>query len=191
LQKDYFRKEDYQFIDSYFKFPMVIRGQVEIAPSARVSSSYKFQVKLEAILNAQGKLIAEASRLVETDPGEMQNMVQKNAGPLFVEVSNDLREQIESALKKGILESSMINLTVRGSLNFKNLEMFKSTILKSIGSVRNLTERFIESDKRIYEVDYTGNVQDLAKKIEGLKYTGLKVDAQDVSSKNIDIKLSN
>ncbi len=172
LEKDYFRKGDYQFIESYFDFPMVIRGQV-------------------LILNSQAKTIAEATRSLELDSNDMQSAVLKNADKLFSDVGSDLREQIESALKKGILESSVMNITLRGDLNFKNLENFKSTVLKSIGSIRSLTERYVESDKRVFEIDYTGNIQALAKKIEALKYQGIKVTTQDVSSKNIDVKISN
>lgn len=191
LEKDYFRKGDYQFVESYFDFPMVIRGQVLVSPSSRVSSGVKFQVKLEVILNSQAKTIAEATRSLELDSNDMQSAVLKNADKLFSDVGSDLREQIESALKKGILESSVMNITLRGDLNFKNLENFKSTVLKSIGSIRSLTERYVESDKRVFEIDYTGNIQALAKKIEALKYQGIKVTTQDVSSKNIDVKISN
>jgi len=190
FQKDYFKKEDYQSMESYFKFPLVIKGQVDVAPSQRVSTSYKIQVKLEAILTSQGKVVAESSRQLETEPGDLQSVLQKSAPKIFSEVSNDLKDQLEGALRKGILESSMIQIAVRGDMSFKNLENFKSTLLKSIGSIRYLSERSIESDKRIFDVDYTGSVPDLAKRIQGLKFQGFTVDAGN-SARTIDITIKN
>lgn len=188
FQKDYFKKEDYQSMETYFKFPLSIKGQVDIAPSQRVSTGFRILVKLEAILNSQGKVVAESSRQLETESGDLATILQKNAPKIFSEVSDDLKDQLEGALKKGILESSMIQIAVRGDMSYKNLENFKSTLLKSIGSIRYLSERSIESDKRIFDVDYAGSVPDLAKRIQGLKFQGFAVDASG-STRTIDVTL--
>ncbi len=188
FQKDYFKKEDYQTVDSYFKFPLSVRGQVDVAPSQRVSTSYRIQVKLEVILNAQGKVVAESSRQLETESGDLSGILQKNAPKVFAEVTTDLKDQLEGALRKGILESSMIQLAVRGDMSFKNLESFKSTLLKSIGNIRYLSERSIESDKRVFDVDYTGSVPDLAKRIQSLKFPNFKISTSS-SSRLIDVTI--
>lgn len=188
FQKDYFKKEDYQSMESYFKFPLAIKGQVDIAPSQRVSTSYKIQVKLEAILTSQGKVVAESSRQLETESGDLSSIIQKNASKIFSEVTTDLQDQLEGALRKGILESSMIQIAVRGDMSYKNLENFKSTLLKSIGSIRYLSERSIESDKRIFDVDYAGSVPDLTKRIQALKFQGFNVQTNS-SSRTIDVTI--
>ncbi|MES2768333.1 MAG: hypothetical protein V4596_04240 [Bdellovibrionota bacterium] len=188
FQKDYFKKEDYQSMESYFKFPLAIKGQVDIAPSQRVSTSYKIQVKLEAILTSQGKVVAESSRQLETESGDLSSILQKNAPKIFSEVSNDLKDQLEGALRKGILESSMIQIAVRGDMSFKNLENFKSTLLKSIGSIRYLSERSIESDKRIFDVDYAGSILDLTKRIQALKFQGFNVTTSG-AARTIDVTI--
>lgn len=190
FQKDYFKKEDYQSMESYFKFPLVIKGQVDVAPSQRVSTSYRIQVKLEAILTSQGKVVAESSRQLETESGDLTSVLQKNAPKIFSEASNDLKDQLEGALRKGILESSMIQIAVRGDMSFKNLENFKSTLLKSIGSIRYLSERSIESDKRIFDVDYAGSVPDLTKRIQNLKFQGFNVTTGG-SARTIDVTIKN
>ena len=190
FQKDYFKKEDYQSMESYFKFPLIIKGQVDIAPSQRVSTSYRIQVKLEAILASQGKVVAESSRQLETESGDLTSILQKNAPKIFSEVSDDLKDQLEGALRKGILESSMIQIAVRGDMTFKNLENFKSTLLKSIGSIRYLSERSIESEKRVFDVDYAGSAPDLTKKIQGLKFQGFTISANG-SARTIDITIKN
>jgi hypothetical protein len=188
FQKDYFKKEDYQSMESYFKFPLVVKGQVDIAPSTRISTGYKISVKLEAILTSQGKTVAESSRQLETEPGDFSTILQKNASKVFSEVTDDLKDQLEGALRKGILESSMIQIAVRGNMSFKNIENFKSTLLKSIGSIRYLSERSIESDKRVFDVDYTGSVPDLAKKIQVLKFQGFNINISD-SDRTIDVTI--
>jgi hypothetical protein len=176
FQKDYFKKEDYQLMESYFKFPLIIKGQVDVAQSKRISTAYKIQVKLEAILTSQGKVVAESSRQLETESGDLAPILEKNAPKVFAEVSDDLKGQLESALKKGIMESSMIQIAVRGDMTFKNMENFKSTLIKSIGNIRYLSERSIESDKRIFDVDYAGPITDLEKRIKALKFQGYSID---------------
>lgn len=188
FQKDYFKKEDYQLMESYFKFPLIIKGQVDIASSTRISTSYKITVKLEAILASQGKVVAESSRQLETESGEFTSVLQKNASKIFSEVTDDLKAQLEGALRKGILESSMIQIAVRGDLTFKNLENFKSTLIKSIGSIRYLSERSIESDKRVFDVDYAGSIADLSKRIQALKFQGFNVNTSE-SSRTIDVTI--
>lgn len=188
FQKDYFKKEDYQLMESYFKFPLIIKGQVEVASSKRVSTAYKIQVKLEAILTSQGKVVAESSRQIETESGDLTSILQKNAPKVFAEISDDLKGQLESALKKGILESSMIQIAVRGDMTFKNMENFKSTLIKSIGNIRYLSERSIESNKRVFDVDYAGTVSDLEKRINALKFSGFNIDTSG-SARMIDITI--
>lgn len=190
FQKDYFKKEDYQSMESYFKFPLVIKGQVDVASSQRISTAYKIQVKLEAILTSQGKVVAESSRQLETESGDLSSILQKNAPKIFSEVSDDLKGQLESALKKGIMESSMIQIAVRGDMSFKNMENFKSTLIKSIGNIRYLSERSIESDKRVFDVDYAGSVPDLTKRIQALKFQGFNIDTSG-SAHMIDVTIRN
>jgi hypothetical protein len=166
----------------------VIKGQVDIASSQKISTSYKISVKLEAILTSQGKVVAESSRIMETESGDLSAILQKDSSKIFSEVTDDLKSQLEGALRKGILESSMIQIAVRGNLSFKNLENFKSTLLKSIGSIRYLSERSIESEKRIFDVDYTGSVSDLSKKIQALKFQGFNISTSE-SDRTIDVTL--
>ncbi len=188
FQKDYYRKDDYQFLESYFKFPLVIRGQIDIATSKKVSTAYRINIKLQGIFSSQGTVVAESSREVELDSGELASVLSQGADKIFAEVADDLKSQLEGAMRKGIMESSMIQLAVRGNMSYKNLEGFKSTLLKSIGSIRYLSERSIESHRRIYDVDYAGNISDLSKRIERLKYPGFKVDAS-ASSRTIDVTI--
>lgn len=188
FQKDYYKKDDYQFLESYFKFPLVIKGQIDIAQSKKVSTAYRLNVKLQGIFSSQGKVVAESSREVDLDSGELGTVISKGADKVFAEVTSDLQSQLEGAMRKGIMESSMIQIAVRGDMTYKNLEGFKSTLLKSIGSIRYLSERSIESDRRVYDVDYSGNVTDLSKRIEGLKYPGFKVNSS-VSTRTIDVTI--
>src|SRR5690606_37307268 len=188
FQKDYHKKEDYQFLESYFKFPLVIKGQIDIAQSKKISTAYRLNIKLQAVFSSQGKVVAESSREVELDSGELGSVMSTGAGKAFTEVTSDLQSQLEGALRKGIMESSMIHLTVRGDMAYKNLEGFKSTLMKSIGSIRYLSERSIESDRRVYDVDYAGSVTDLSKRIGGLKYPGFKVDAS-ASSRTVNVTI--
>jgi hypothetical protein len=82
----------------------------------------------------------------------------------------------------------MIQLAVRGDMTYRNIESFKSTLLKSIGNIRYISERSIESDKRIFEVDYTGSVPDLARRIQSLKFQGFKISTSS-SSRTIDVTI--
>jgi hypothetical protein len=74
FQKDYFKKEDYQSVDAYYKFPLSVRGQVDIAPSQRVSTSYRLQVKLERLL--QKVLVSQKQRREISHP-YFKRMLQK------------------------------------------------------------------------------------------------------------------
>lgn len=189
LQKDYFRKDDYVYLENYFKFPMAIKGQVDLMPSTKSPNIYKLQVKLEVILAGQGKVIAESSRTVETEPGDLKSALSK--APIFKELSEDLADQMSAALRKGLFESSMIQLRLTGNLNYKNTENFKSTLLKSLGGLRYFSERSIDSGQRIYELDYSGSSEELAKKIQALKFTGFNVETRDVSAQKLHMSIQN
>lgn len=189
FQKDYFRKDDYLSFETQTKMPLMIRGQVDVGANPKTSNSYRVQVRLTAILNSQGKVAAETSRTLDTEPGEMQSVISKNTENIFQEAVNDLSDQLSTALQKGVLESSMIKLALTGDLTFSNIENFKSTLMKNIGNIRYMNERIIESDKRIYEIDYAGSPEDLSKRIEKLKFSGFQTKVRDVSSQSIDIQI--
>lgn len=185
LQKDYFRKDDYVFIDRYFKFPLSVKGQVDLMPGVKTSN--KLQVKLEVILNNQGRVIAETSRSVDLEAGDLKSSLSKVT--IFKEVSEDIADQMSAALRKGLFESSMIYLVLSGKLNYKNTENFKAILQKSLGGLRYISERTIESGERTYEVDYSGSSEELARKIEALKFQGFQVVTRGVSQQKVELKL--
>lgn len=191
FQKDYFRKDDFLNFENTYKIPLVVRGQVEVVPSSKVSNAFRIQVRLAAVLTSQGTIVAETSRSVETESGDVNQVVAKNMDKVFKETSQDLGDQLSSALQRGLLESSMLQLSLLGDLSYFNIENFRSTLLKNIGNIRYLSERSIESNKRIFDVDYAGTADELAKRIETLKFQGFRVQSSGVSTKSLELRIKN
>ncbi len=189
LKKDFYRRDDVITLGDYFQIPIIVQGQIEFAPSERTSQNYWVRIKLSAYLASVGKVIAESQKNVESDPGDFSVMIPKITATMLKEMSDDFGQQVQEAWKKGAFSGNSLKLVVFGSTSYLAQEGFKKSLQQSVGKLRSLTERQIESGKRIYELDYAGTPEELSQSMQRLQVKGLSVKLQSVSWKELQVRI--
>ncbi len=183
------RTEDLLFISQSMKGSILIRGNFIVEKSKKMDGSYLINVQLEALQSNNGRVVAEVVRNYETEIGPFQSMVADKFTSLKVGLSVDLASQISEAWQKGTFGSSLVQLSIKGPLSYKELENFKSLLVKNVRQVRGLRERFLSRGLYGFEIDSSSGVTELATAIKGAEFPRYKVEVEDVRSNRLALNV--
>ena len=176
-----------QFFGQYFNAPLLIDGQIVIGRGDR-GNNYRIDIRMTAIQVSNGRAIADVSRRFETDPGSMENKVDKKLREIVDTTSNDLASQVGEAWQRGSLGTSIVRLTIRGRNQIPAIESLKEKIRSQITQVKNIHERLMTSDFVSFELDTSLSASELIEKVVALELDGKKLTAISESAEEITFK---
>ncbi len=182
--------EESQIASELMGAQMVIRGQMVIDRSKTRSDAFRLDWKLTALQAGNGRVIGEVIRSYETESGNFNHVVAKKVGEVTEKMAADLSTQLSEAWKSGTFGSNLIRLSVRGPLDYMQLQTLKKSIQEQVKEVRTLKERLFEPGQIVFEVDATTNSQGLMQAFQGKKFAQFKVEVQDLASEGLLLKVS-
>lgn len=162
-------KEDYLALGKWYNAPFVVEGSLVVQKSEKKSSQVNLIIKLNLIQVQQGKVLIDLQRLVDVpafkEDIKLEMWVENKIIEETETLAQDLSQQLDEILQKGILNSQKIRLQfVMGPMPAK-IESIKEKLKISSAIIKSIREREITSQFVVYEVDFSGTVQELQAKI--------------------------
>lgn len=182
--------EESQIAAELMSAQMIIRGQMVIDSSKVRSDAFRLDWKLTALQAGNGRVIGEVIRSYETESGNFNHVVTKKVAEVTEKMAADLSTQLSEAWKSGTFGSNLIRLSVRGPLDYSQLQALKKVIQEQVKEVRTLKERLFEPGQIVFEVDATTNSQGLVQAFQNKKFAQFKVEVQDMANQGILLKVS-
>ena len=182
------RKEDFMSLGFLLGGAVVILGEIRFEPYVKLSDAYKIIVNLEAIHTGSGRVIGEVIRSFQTPMGEFSSVVRKKLKEVVGGFSKDLTVQMKDAWNKGVFDASLLKLSLKGRLNYHQLELVKSQF-KKIRQIKALKERFFGNDLVVFEVDTSVGVDDLAKKLVAQQVQGVRLTIDEIQNYGLSLKV--
>ena len=183
------RTEDYLIVGQLFASAIVIRGEYKITALSSFTDKYHLDVRLEALQSSNGRVIGEIIRQYETEMGPFQAVVNKKILEVNEVISKDLVAQILDAWQKGTFGSSLLQLTLRGDLQYKQMEALKAQLLDKVKSIRGLRARFFGPSEVTFEVDSSITATQLAETIRQQKFSPFKVEVDQVKANKLALNV--
>ncbi len=169
LIMDRWSTEDYLYLGKWFQSPFVLEGSVLVKASEKKSNQVILAIKLNLIQVQQAKVLIDLQRQFDVsalkDASKIDAWVESKIADEVDSIAQDLYQQLDEILQKGILNSQKIRLQfVMGPMPSK-IENIKDKLKVYSAIVKSIREREITSQYIVYEVDFSGSVQDLQAKI--------------------------
>lgn len=182
--------EESQIAAELMSAQMVIRGQLIIDTSKVRNDAYRLDWKLTALQAGNGRVIGEVIRTYETESGSFNHVVTKKVSEVTEKMAADLSTQLSEAWKSGTFGANLIRLSVRGPIDYQQLQTLKKSIQEQVKEVRTLKERLFEPGRIVFEIDATTNAQGLVQAFQGKKFAQFKVEVQELAGEGIQLKVS-
>jgi hypothetical protein len=184
------QRNDALFLGEFFKSSIVVRGEILARIKPLTENIYLVDVRLEALHSSNGRVLGEVVRSFETAPGPMRAVVSKKFQEVGERVAADMSVQLSEAWKKGTFGASLLKLIVRGSLDPRDMENFKKTVLLKVRDIKSLRERLLEAGTTTFEIDSSSNPHQLAQSFKTTPLPPYTVQVGSVNADGIEIKAS-
>ncbi|MCB0343155.1 MAG: hypothetical protein KDD59_13000, partial [Bdellovibrionales bacterium] len=184
------QKDDALIMGEYFNSPIVVRGEMSLSGVKNAINTYRIDLRLEALHSGNGRVVGEVIRSYETDAGDFRQVVHKRLSEAREKVGDDLAVQVLDAWKRGTFGSSLVKLVLAGSLNYKDLNLFKQTLVQKVKPIKTARERLFEPERVTFELDASANPQQLAELITKSSFAPLKVQVSQVRTDGIELTVS-
>lgn len=161
--------QDLHLISRYFKSSLAMKGDIRFRASREVPDAALCTVKLQVVQGASGRSVAEVTRAFEVSNGQSDSALKEKLESEMPEMAKDLAVQVLDAWQRGTLNANLIRLAVRGTLSPQQIEAFKTSLLRSVREVKSVKERLFEAGQIHFEVDYTGEDDQLASRLKNLQ----------------------
>lgn len=175
-------------ISQYFKSPLILKGDVRLRDLKEAGGAVICTVKLQVVQASSGRAVAEIARVFESEAGD--NAIRAKLVTQLPELSKDLSVQVLEAWQRGTLNANAIRLAVRGNLNPKQLNDFKTSLMRSVREVKSVRERLFEAGRVQFDIEYTGDVGVLTDKFRSLQMPNFDTRFADATDKSLalDVK---
>ena len=120
-----------------------------------------FNIKTRQILFQIRKRFALASLSKEAAEREIYSLLKEN-------IFKNFAYQLALDKEKGSLDLSRMLLNVQGPLNYYQKEKLKAALIKYIPAIKDLQERFLASNRIIYEMESAEDMAVIAKSLKSL-----------------------
>lgn len=177
----------FQVIGVGYKTDMILRGDVRITSSRTLDEAYVVTLNLGVVHAANGRLVAEVEREIETKVGNFDVVIKAAVGPQGAQYAKDLAKQVAESWQKGKLNAKRVRLALKGNLNSKELGTFKSTLSSRIKEVKDVKERLFSGDEIVLELDYTGGLKDLALRLKSMQLPGFDTRLTEATTKTLTL----
>jgi hypothetical protein len=166
-----------------FSAVLAVRGDVRISDTREDGEGVTGSIKLEVVHPASGRVVADVSKSFSTMTAgkEMKTALLKSV----VDASEDLARQVSDTWQRGTLNANSLRLAVRGDLNPKQLNAFKTALTTKVREVRNLRDRVFERGMVVMDVDFSGSPAPFASRLKALSLPGFTVRAAESSNDTV------
>ena len=151
---------------------LLIVGGVRISQSLEHLQASQLHLDLKAVLATNEREIARVEKKIETEIGDLSQQVVKAAAPLFDEQLKDLMEQVRDAYEKGKFGTKTYRLLLLGRLPVSDFFRVKKQIEESSYQIKALRERLLSAGRFEFEMDISGELAPLQKRLADLKLEG-------------------
>lgn len=185
-QIEFLSLEDKLWMAEFFNAQIILEGQVELSPG-RYPGIVQASIKLKGLNASNGRIVAELSRVFNTGPTGWEIGVRDVLAKSFGEVKNDFSRQIFEEWDKGTFGATLLRVSVLGSMSYENVSNFKDQV-STVPAVKTVKERVIDKKEVVFEIDVSGGLDPLVKKVEKLPFAGYRVTVDKVEGNHLFLK---
>lgn len=190
LRSEKHSPEDLKLLGDWLGAPLVIDGLMQMNRAKEGSmAAATLDIRLQVIQVSDGRSIADVSRTYDTDPGQLDLVVERKLREITDAMSADLASQVSEAWQKGAVGSTRIRLNFTQHMPLSEIEKLKKSLLSSSLGLRTVRERKISASGVVFEVESPATIQELSSKISGYVLDGKTLKAQ-LSDDEIRIQIS-
>ncbi len=187
-QIDALRMEDLFFLGDFFKAQIILKGDIRLE-QAEGSEIARVAVRMTAMHTGNGRVVAEVVRSLDTEAGAFERAVSNKLDSALPDIANDLAGQMHEAWQKGTFGTRLIKLTLRGPLEYQQVNKFKTQVEQKVGEIKSIRERLFEPTQITFEVDSSVGIDGLVEKFKKSKFDGFNVELDGVSTEVVALKL--
>ncbi len=184
---DVLTQEDILWIGDFFKAQMVIIGDAVLEPGV-VQGGAKLNVKLSAYHTSNGRVVGEIGQSFESNSSDWELSVAQVMKKAFADVSRDLSTQVFEEWTRGTFGATLVRVVLKGPFGYKEVENFRQQIVGKMGDVKTIRERRLEMGSATFEVDASGGLSNLVKRIEGATFDGFKVTVDNQTGDEVTLR---
>lgn len=169
LLQERWNVEDLVYLARWYQSPFILEGSFVVKNSEKKSNQIVLVVKLNLIQAQTGRVLLDLQRQYDSpsfkETNKLEAWVESKISEEADSIALDFSQQLDEILQKGILNSQKIRLQfVMGPMPSR-IETIKDKLKVYSSIIKSIREREITSQFVVYEVDFTGSVQDLQNKI--------------------------
>ena len=190
FQAEKWTAEDLQNVATQLGVQIAVDGEVSVSASSERSDAFVLNAHLAATQIQNGRKIAEVTRSIETESGNMEVVVDRKAKDFLEQVSAELASQVFEAWGRGTIGSSLYKLVIRGRVPLLVQEALKEEFTSKVHEVKVLKERLLAQDQIVFEMDSLLGPRDIAKKLTELEVSGYKLTLESSSDVELVYKVN-
>ncbi|OQW47535.1 MAG: hypothetical protein A4S09_15120 [Proteobacteria bacterium SG_bin7] len=188
-QIDALRLEDLFFLGEFFKSQIVVKGDIRFEQGSEGSEVSRIYVRMTAMHTGNGRVVAEVVRALDTEPGVFERTISNKLDTTLPDIANDLATQMHEAWQKGTFGTRLIKLTLRGPLDYYQVNKFKTQVEQKVGEIKSIRERLFEPSQVTFEVDSSVGIDGLVEKFKKSRFDGFNVELDGVSAEVVALRL--
>jgi len=187
-QHDRLSISDFNFFTKTFNAPLVIDGQVIIEGGTH-SGTYKIELRFNLLQVATGRLVANVVRRFETEVGTLEQVIDRRIRDGIEGVAQDLSLQAKDMWQRGGVSARRHKLVLNGRLGIQQIELIKEVIRQNIAQTKKMSEHFIQSEEVQWDIETNLGPQELASKIDLLKFPNIELKRVSVNNSTLAYRL--
>ncbi|MBN8537264.1 MAG: hypothetical protein J0M15_09435 [Deltaproteobacteria bacterium] len=161
--------EDLIYLGKWYQSPFILEGSVSVKNTNKKSIQNVLFMKLTLIQAQQGKVVLDIQRQYDLpvfkEDHKLETWIETKIAEEVDSISLDLSQQLDEILQRGILNTQKIRLQFKMTSRPLRIENIKEKMKAFSSLIKNMREREITSQFVVYEVDFSGSVQELQNKI--------------------------
>lgn len=188
-QIDALRMEDLFFLGDFFKSQIIVKGDIRLEQGSEGSEVARIAIRMTALHTGNGRVVAEVVRSFDTEPGVFERIVSNKMDSALPDIANDLASQMHEAWQKGTFGTRLIKLTLRGPLEYQQVNRFKTQVEQKVGEIKSIRERLFEPTQVTFEVDSSVGIDGLVEKFKKSRFDGFNIEVDGVSAEVVALRL--
>lgn len=183
------RRSDLVAMGKQFDADLVVYGSVHIGASDENSRVSTVKLRWKAVLTKNERNIADVELNWNTKPGDYKEEVILGIGENLEKAVDSLNKQVVDAYQKGKFGTESMLLVLKGDLNYQDLESLKQSIRLSNYQIKSLRERRLKSGEYTFELDVSGQRDQLVKHFETWQPTDWNLMLSSANKEEIELTI--
>lgn len=172
FQVEHPTRDDQAFLGDWTGASLLLAGEISVQRSPESSQNYRVEIKLGVEQMSNARSIADVSRVMDTDNGNFDQVVEKKIRESVDSIAADLANQVLEAWQKGAIGSNQLRLSVRGHWTVPQIESLKEKLKAGSPQIRQIRERLFSKDAVLFEVESPSTPSEIAQKLNGFEWEG-------------------